>query len=177
MKKRVFLALLLSEEGKAFLRQWTEKYIDLPVRWIAGKDLHVTLVPPFYIGEQELEHAIALLQNIEFNASFKGVFRCITLGPDPSQPRLIWAEGEYDAHIDALTEKLAQVFSQEQGRQFRLHITLARFNNDQYKAFPVKKIDEEIFWEEYFDGIALMESSLGPSGSNYIILAKRNLDK
>ena len=47
VKKRIFLAVDISEQLRRQVEEWREKYQDWPVRWLPSKSLHITLVPPW----------------------------------------------------------------------------------------------------------------------------------
>lgn len=57
MKHRLFIAITLSEELQKEILAWEvlwQKRLDSRIRWLAGKNLHLTLVPPWYeenVGE------------------------------------------------------------------------------------------------------------------------------
>lgn len=49
-------------------------------------------------------------------------------------------------------------------------MTLIRFNPGSFSKFEVKKLDEEVLWQDRVDSFVLMESHLSRSGANYKFL-------
>lgn len=153
---------------------WRRGFSDLPVRWLSGSDLHLTLVPPW---QGEAEEEIEKLQTLAGASSPIDIrFQKIAFGPDPKRPRLIWAEGEYDPRLGGLRDDLRTTlkFEAEERRLFP-HITLARFPEAAFADFPIKKLDEETHWTARFESFALYESHLFPGGAEYEILKEFRL--
>lgn len=100
MSHRIFIALQISANLQNKIANWSQKYSKLPVRWLAGKNLHITIIPPWY--ENNIDHVLEVLKNFNGSISarsknhpdkFQLAFRSIAYGPSPSAPRLIWASG------------------------------------------------------------------------------------
>lgn len=51
-----------------------------------------------------------------------------------------------------------------------MHLTLARFREEDFTNFPAKKLDEEVVWNETASSIVLMQSHLSRQGADYEIL-------
>jgi 2'-5' RNA ligase len=171
MKQRIFIALTLSPAFQAKALAWEEKYAELPVRWLAPKNWHITLVPPWYAEDIEpVKQAIE--KAVRHTAPMMLRFGHIAYGPDLRHPRLIWVEGETPKKLGELSEKLHDAVNRkpERMRELKLHLTLARFRETDFASFPLKKLDERIDWEERADRVALMESHLSRSGADYEVL-------
>ena len=167
--KRLFVAIPISEELQKGILEWEKYFNHLPVRWLSGKNLHITLVPPWY--EDNAEEVAEKLKTIkgEFG-SFDVAFKRVNFGPDPKNPRLIWAENTMPQKILDLKDKVEQALMIEGENRFKFHLTVARFRPETFTSFPIKKLDEVIFWPDKIKSIVLMESHLSPAGADYEIL-------
>ena len=170
MKKRIFAASPVSDNLQAEILEWEKGYSSLPVRWLEGKNLHITLVPPWY--EDDIEHIKEILSSIrEKFGGFEIAFERVTYGPDPKRPRLIWAEGETPKALVALKAKIEEALGiRPESRPFKLHLTIARFRPEDFSQFSIKKLDERVSWHDAVRSFTLMESRLSPGGADYEII-------
>ena len=169
--KRLFVALLVSKPVQEEILRFEMAYAKLPVRWLIGKNLHITLVPPWHTDD--VEEVKGLLETVEGFAPFELAFTHVTFGPDPRAPRLIWAEGETPTALISLRDRITAALGIiSERRSYRLHLTLARFREEQFAAFPVQKLDEPVNWRDTADSFALMESRLARAGADYELLAE-----
>lgn len=184
--KRIFIALPITKEPEIDwpLKLREEKFI----RWIKPKNLHITLVPPWYVADSRMEAQLdrepeslplvaQRLKSLEGKlTSFEMRFDRVRFGPDPKKPRLIWAEGETPQQLWELKTEIEKRLEREpEDRPFRLHVTLARFRAEDFSHFPVKELDKEIEWSEQVKAFVLMESRLSPKGAEYKVLEKVRL--
>lgn len=169
----------ISENLQAEIDAWRGKYDHLPVRWLAGKNLHITLIPPWY--EEDVQSVIDKLKQAgEEFAPFQVLFEKVEFGPDTHRPRLIWAEGEAPKELIELKQKVEETLIQgtaarpesakRESRLFRLHLTLARFRPETFSSFPVKRLNEKVCWRDRIESFVLLESHLSPGGADYEIL-------
>ena len=171
MKQRIFIALPISESLQSEILSWQGQFPNLPVRWLKGKNLHITLVPPFYVNEQELEKIEKALQAVGGFGSFEISFSNVTFGPDPRRPRLIWTEGETPKELIELQQKLQKIFGKEpEKRPFRLHLTIARFRPETFSSFQIRKLNEKVDWRDKVNRVVLFESRLSRDGADYEVL-------
>lgn len=177
---RIFVAVSVSDDIKNRAVDFQKRFENLPVRWLDGKNLHITLVPPW--EEKNLKAAIGNLEKLEgkfkpFEIFFHGVY----FGPNPRLSRLIWAKGEASQEFLILESECEKIFSANKkarksanlahpAREFSLHLTLARFRPEKFFGFPLKNLNEKILWRETVNGVVLMESRLLKSGAEYEIL-------
>lgn len=173
--KRIFVGIKISEKLRSETAAWKSKYENLPVRWIAGGDLHITLVAPWEADDDEIEKIKDDLANTNFVQPFDIEFTKIIYGPDSGDPRLIWAEGEAPKEIIGLSEKLGAALDRKNIRPFLLHLTLARFRPENFSSFPVKNLNDIISWKERVKKLQLFESVLLPEGAKYDILEEFRL--
>lgn len=138
------------------------------VRWLAGKNLHITLVPPFYVDDQELHKVKNALQTVRGFGVFEISFSRVAFGPNLRQPRLIWAEGETPKEMPNLQKKIYEIFGKEpEKRPLKLHLTIARFRSENFSSSPIKKLDEKVDWLDKADRVVLFESVLSSAGADY----------
>lgn len=176
--KRIFIAIPISEKLQSEILDWEKSKPDLQkltVRWLADKNLHITLVPPWQ--EADIESVANKLQDAVKNFKpFEIKFVKVKFGPNENNPRLIWVEGMLCGELADFKEKIESVFGvKKENRPYLPHFTLARFKPEDFAGFAVKNLDEKIFWKEKVDSAAIMESKLSPSGAEYEILRKINL--
>lgn len=172
MNKRIFVAIPISANLQDQARSFADEYTDLPVRWLTGKNLHITLIPPWHT-EDVAAAAVALKSIAGKFAPFAINFSRVAYGPNPRSPRLIWAEGSAPRELINLRKEIAAVLGQTlDARPFVLHMTLARFRPEDFFRFSIKRMDEEVSWNEEVNSTVLMESHLLPGGADYEILER-----
>lgn len=176
-KHRLFIALPISATLKKKISAWKQNYTKLPVRWIKGKNLHLTLIPPWY--EEDYGRIKKLLdQFLKINKtnSLRLKFESISYGPTQSSPRLIWASIKPSIELSSFRNELEKfLISKEipikkEKRLFKPHLTLARFNSKDFLKFPIKKISDKVYWEIKISKYILMESHLSRSGADYELI-------
>lgn len=176
MRRRVFAAIKISDRLTADILDWEKKFRRLPVRWLAGKNLHITLVPPWY--EKNIDEVKETLGQIGgVSGPFKISFQEVKYGPDPGRPRLIWAEGPAPKELLLIKQILEKVLKQKgEKRSFLLHLTLARFRPETFLSFPEKHLKERVNWKDKIKSVVLMESHLSRSGADYEVLEEYRLN-
>ncbi|MEK7192162.1 MAG: RNA 2',3'-cyclic phosphodiesterase [Patescibacteria group bacterium] len=177
IKKRVFVAIGLSQSLQSKILEWERKFRNLPVRWLAGKNLHITLIPPWYAEEKEIEKIKKILNSIGgVIKPFEIKFEKVAFGPAPRQPRLIWAEGAVPGELIKLKTRIEKMLGQKpEKRPFFLHLTLARFRPEDFKSFPRQILNEKVEWKEEAQSFVLMESRLSRLGADYEVLRVEKL--
>lgn len=172
-KRRIFIAIGASEHLQKEILNWVSdagSKLDKQIRWIRPEDLHITLVPPWY--EENVERiASKLLEKIHGRNPFEIRFANVSYGPDPKNPRLIWASGEAPVEIKELKMGVETALGFESGeRPYLLHITIARFKEGDFEHFKIKELNGSIDWRDEVKSIRVMESHLSRSGAEYEIL-------
>ncbi len=176
MKKRVFIGIKAESNLINEIEEWKNKYQNkLNVRWIEKENLHITLVPPWY--EEDLEKVIAGIDQIRALINpFEILFNEVCYGPDYKRPRLIWAKGETSETITKLKKSIEESISiKPENRDFKVHLTLARFKGSDFRSFVIKRIEDRVFWKIKVDTFCLFESLLSPFGAKYIVLKRFEL--
>ena len=54
MKRRVFVAIPVPERVRLKIAAWQRAHADIPVRWTKPENLHITVIPPWYVNEDEI---------------------------------------------------------------------------------------------------------------------------
>lgn len=168
--KRIFIAIKISPEIQKKADDWKAGFAALPVRWISGENLHITLIPP--LEEENILEIISKAEKIRGKIPpFDIEFKIITYGPDFNNPRLIWACGNAVESLVKLKKEIAGLLGAKKLiREFKPHLTLAHFRPEDYFSFPIKKLNERVSWTEKVDSICFMESILKQEGAEYKIL-------
>lgn len=166
MRRRIYVAIAVPEAMQELMLATSRKH-RLPVRWIEGKNLHITLVPPWYADD--VEEVKSRLRRVAKHRPFTVALNNVAYGPK-GRPRVIWATGPTTKDILDLQEHVESALGAHHERPFRLHVTLARFNPDRFR--PAQRINEQVDWSFTVDSIVLMESRLSSAGADYEILEK-----
>lgn len=174
---RIFIALSISEQLRDKALKYRKFYPDPVIRWIEGKNLHITLIPPWEEKEKNTETIKSVLKLIEGKTGpITANFNRVSFGPDSRSPRLIWAVGKAPEALVGFRKTLEETLKKTGERNnLLLHLTLARFKPEDFQFFPVQKIDDEIDWRETFGEFVVMRSRLSPKGADYEILERFKL--
>lgn len=177
MKKRIFIGIFISQELRTKILQLENNYRDLPVRWVKEENLHLTLIPPMQLDDNEVVKAVEKLQTFKNKVGPVEIrFNRISLGPNPRRPRLIWLGGEPNQKLIELKNKLTQILGlRAESRSFRPHLTITRFKPKDYANFPIKDLCEEIDWKETAESFSIIQSECLESGARYTVLEKIRL--
>jgi 2'-5' RNA ligase len=170
MTKRVFIAIDISKTLQEQILQWEQSFRQIPARWLAPRNLHITLVPPWH--EKRVEEVKQALNRAAAETHpFEVQFHRVAYGPHQSEPRLIWAKGMEQKPLSDLKNRLKAWFGQkDENRPWTPHLTLARFRPRAFSAFAMKQLNERVDWIEKVDSVVLMESHLLRGGAEYEVL-------
>lgn len=180
MKRRIFVAIDLTGELKAKIAETIKQWRWLPIRWLEPKNWHITLVPPVYLNDAEVDSLVAALKKSRISKSFVLSFSRVSLAP-PGQPaRMVWLEGETPPELVKLKKKIESLWLTSgslprldaESRPFKLHVTLARFEAGDLKEIEKKTRllgETKVGFEA--KEITIMESRLMPTGAEYEVIA------
>lgn len=180
MKRRIFLALDLPPELKQRLDEAIKQWRWLPIRWLPSENWHITLIPPVYLEDSELESLVAALKRHRFGGPFPVRFSQVVLAPPGVPARMIWLAGAVPAELPQLKKKLEKAWGglgalpqpKAESRPLSLHVTLARFEPGELRELEQKtRVLGEVDFVFEVKEIAVMESHLKPSGAEYETLA------
>ncbi len=200
MDRRIFIGIPVSNDLRERVLVWEKKYQEPnnkfqtnfktptsnpKLRWVKGKNLHITLVPPW--EEQKWQAAKDKLKAVKFKP-FEINFNKIAYGPNSREPappktarrggpRMIWATGSASPQILQLKQSLEKALATKiRGREFYQHMTLARFANGLGAVVALVANPEgeiaKVDWRMKVEKFVLYESRLSPQGSDYEALAE-----
>ncbi|MDD5589884.1 MAG: RNA 2',3'-cyclic phosphodiesterase [Candidatus Portnoybacteria bacterium] len=180
MKKRVFIAINLSEKIKNRLLEFKEKWNHLPVRWTKKDSLHLTLVFIGYVTDDELYNICKIINEVaRRHEPFYLEFERVLYGPPDKPPRMIWLKGKISEELADLRSDLETALSASENaggysaerRPFSPHISLARINMEEWhKLVERPNIEENFKFGLNAASIEVMQSDLKRSGAEYAIL-------
>jgi len=188
-KRRIFIAINLSDGVKNKLMEWQVKWMDLDrkyINWVRKENLHITLAFIGYATDDETYEICKIIRETAKNHSqfFIKLERIITgpassAGKPPKTPRMFWVEGEESQELAELQSDLENALAggnlmKKEARAFKPHITLARFTNQIAKSLP--EINDVFKSSILVDSIDVMQSILRRTGPEYTILESINLE-
>ena len=184
-RRRIFVAINLPNEIKKELFLYSEKWPELPAKWVNKDNLHITLEFLGAVTDEELgEICMAAKEVAERHSSFSLNINKILYGPPKKMPpKIVWAEGaksdELAGFRDDLEESLMEKISfVPENRTFAPHVTLAKINAWGFKGIEPEErpeIDEAIDLFFTVESIEVMESTMKKSGVEYEIIESYNL--
>lgn len=184
-RHRIFIAINLPEEIKKELFAYSEKWPELPAKWTAKDNLHITLEFLGNLTDEEIgEVCMAVKDVVERHNCFNLNINQILYGPpNKMPPRMVWAEGEKSKELSLLREDLEKSLMQKvsfvpEERSFAPHITLARISAWEFKGIEPEErpeINEKTELIFTVESIEVMESELHRGGPQYTILESHNL--
>jgi 2'-5' RNA ligase len=179
-RHRVFIAINLPEDIKKFLAKYREKWSELPAKWTAKDNLHITLEFLGDLTDQEIADACKIVKEVTKRHNVFSInLNKIIFGPAGKfPPRMVWAMGEKskelsDLRSDLQKSLLESVRFSPENRGFAPHITLARISEWQFKAIDPDErpeVNEDINLIFTAETIEVMESKLKRGGPVYEIL-------
>ena len=135
-RHRIFIAINLPEEIKRELFNYSEKWPELPARWTAKENLHITLEFLGDLTDEELgEVCLAVKDVAERSSCFTLNINHILYGPPKKiPPRMVWAAGDESKELALLRKDLEKSLLQKvsfapETRGTAPHITLARIKD------------------------------------------------
>lgn len=184
-KHRIFVAINLPEGIKKDLAKYKEKWPELPAKWTAKDNLHITLEFMGDMSDIELGDICKVVSEVASrHKSFSLDLNKITYGPlKKMPPKMVWVEGEKSDELADLKEDLQeclleQVRFRPDEKGFTPHITLARITEWAFKQIEPEErpeINENIDLSFYVESIEVMESELKRGGPVYTIIESHQL--
>ena len=171
-KKKIFVEINVANSLKRRLAQITAKWTDLPIKWMKEENLHITAAFVGYVDESVLPEICEKVGDAVADfESFDLEFNSIELGPDPSDPRMVWLTGEPCPELGMLNEIIERALGMRPTahKEFRPHITLGRIRAIKWAELAEKpEISEKIKVSMTVDSVSIMESKGG--GAEYVSL-------
>lgn len=175
--KRIFIAIAASPQMRENIREFREDHHELPIRWHADKNLHITLVPPAELSDTDLQKMVSQLNSVSLEKPFEVHFDKIAFGKASHASRQMWATGQAPAELHRLKEQIEQAINYKPDRPFMMHITLGRYKPEEITGLPEEITEANIHWTMLVDNFVIMESHLYPTGADYTILHRFNFQK
>jgi RNA 2',3'-cyclic 3'-phosphodiesterase len=180
---RLFVALEIPDEVRGAIGEMIARLRDVArgARWVKAEGVHVTLK---FIGETPAER-VAAIEGALRGAGAAGIaapiearFRGAGFFPNERHPRVFWAGVDASPNLAELAREVGRRLSplgiDSESRDFRPHLTLARFKSED----GLPRLREEIKKLEPFDfgsirayEFYLFQSQLGAGSAKYTKLA------
>ena len=129
MQRRIFISINIPEKTKKKLILATEKWQDLPVKWIKEANLHITLVFLGFVLEEAILEICEKTRKVCEEANvFDIEFDQIELFPLVEEPRSVALTGKPSEELKNLVNNIEKELeiSNAPKKSFRAHITLGR---------------------------------------------------
>jgi RNA 2',3'-cyclic 3'-phosphodiesterase len=177
---RLFVALDIPAEVRRAIGEMIARLRDVArgARWVRAEGVHVTLK---FIGEMPAERVATVeaeLRGASVAAPVEAKFRGAGFFPNDRHPRVFWAGVEASPNLAELAgsvdARLSKLGIAAEAREFRAHLTLARFKSED--GLPrlrevIKKLEPLDFGSMRASEFYLFQSQLGPGGAKYTKLA------
>ena len=184
-RHRIFIAINLPGDVRKRLAGYGKKWTELPAKWTALDNLHITLL---FLGDVTDEEIGDICLTAKAVASRHGaldvVLNKISYGPDDKiPPRFIWASGEKNEELSALKKDLQDSLEGKVNllpdfKIFTPHVTMARISTFQWRTINPEErpeVNESIDLAFTVESIDVMESELKREGPEYTIIESAQL--
>lgn len=173
MKRKIFISINLPDRVKKRLIQATEKWADLPVKWVREQNLHITL---FFLGFIETEGIPEICEQVRYATAneelFDIEFNKLELH-STDDPKMIWISGEANENLLKLYENIEKELGMfmSSKKSFRPHITLGRIRKHKWQEMSDKPlIDEKYPLVITAETVDIMASDFGDGGQEYTLI-------
>ncbi len=196
-RHRIFIAINLPGDIKKQLAKYYDKWPELPAKWTAKDNLHITLEFLEDLTDMEIADVCKVVTEVsQKTKSFSINLNKILYGPllrqgfEGRAPKFVWVMGERSEELSELKENLQEKLLEKirfkpastqggpEGKAFVPHITLARISEWEFKKFDLDErpeIAEDIDLSFSVETIEVMESELKRGGPVYTILESHEL--
>lgn len=177
---RLFIGIPANENLKKEVKDFYEKEKLPKASWVKVENLHITLK---FLGEVMEKKAMGLIEKFEdllpeLNCK-KYPYDGASAFPDEKRPRVLFLKFNADEEIFLYQKKLEEILMKEgferEEREFKIHLTLARFKfppeKEEFKNL-ILKLSNFNFSPFEVKEIVLFESKLKPEGAEYFPLKK-----
>lgn len=164
---RLFIAVPVSDQVRDVLNNWasTHKKKQPFSKWTHPSDYHITLQFLGETAEQRIPDIISSLQQVKSDRFMLSIGRIGVFGPK-GNPRILWASAENPENAlkelqQQVSEHMAFLGYEQEKREFRAHITLARdYKGDSnFQLSELAELEGVLQWQ--VDRLELMSSQLG----------------
>ncbi len=185
-RHRIFIGINLPGEIKKRLAGYQKQWTDVPAKWIASENLHITLLFLGDITDEELGQVCMVVKDFALkHRSFNISLGKVAYGPEGKiPPRYIWAGGSDNKEASLLKKDLEDALFETvkfniDKNIFNSHITLARIKEWEWRAQnpeEMPEVNETIELTFTVESIEVMESELTRQGPRYTIIESHSLN-
>ncbi len=186
MLHRVFIAINFPEDIKEKLFNFSNRYPNLPARWVKKENIHITLS---FLGNLDDDQLVETIETVKEVAARHNPISIklnkICYGPPKKfPPRMVWVEGEEDNDLSRLHTDLEDTlfnlssyqYKIKENRIFSFHITLARIRSFEFRQLGENiEVNEDLNLNFEVDAIQVVESQLKKTGPKYTLLESISL--
>lgn len=167
--KRVFVGIKVSDEIAECCVKLQVGLVDLPARFIPPDDIHLTLLPPWEMTDEDsvLEQLRVALCHTK-RCTLK--LQRLSYGPNSMRPRLLWIECAPVSEIILLKKELSKAFAVHDRVPFVPHVTIARFKKEDRDKLVHRPVERSVRLRMPVDSVELFQSP-HRGGSGYTVLA------
>lgn len=173
-RQRIFVGVFASPALQKEVAVWVKKFKNVQtkttslIRWLPPENLHLTLVPPWYVEKEEIKKLADQLSKGLMSKPFSLNFKTVSFGPKPRSPRLIWVAAEASEEFAQMQKEFLSLVGQKaEKRELKIHLTIGRFRPESFNSFHLKQLNEAVDWRETVQEVTLAHSKLLPTGARY----------
>lgn len=174
MQRKIFISINLTDRDKKRLIRATEKWQDLPVKWVKEQNLHITLS---FLGHVADDVILKICAKVRKASDEKDIFDIefdrIEIGPSAEDQKFIWLSGEPNEDLKSLVEALEKELGMlaSEKKSFRPHITLGRIRKNKWEALEESpKILEKFPLTITAESVDVMASEFENEGQEYTVI-------
>ena len=175
---RAFVAVELSESIREALAGLigSLRRLDLPVKWVAPENLHLTLKFLGNVPDETMTDVVGIVRRCTEGATpFELAVAGVGGFPSFQRPRVVFVESVESPPTlrelaRCLNRRMTRAGVPRENRPFRSHITLGRVRRPRpigHAARELEALGERSFGAMIVEGITLMKSDLTPDGPVY----------
>lgn len=178
MKKRLFIAIPLSDYFLDIFSNYSREYEFPGLRWIPRENLHITVCFLGNVLEDNISSLIAeLKKEYVYLKPFELEFQKICFAPFHRNPNMVWAVFFDSQEYNTLVEKTYRAVDGFIEKPFQkkksiIHITMGRFKNSYITHRLLLKQPNLKYEILKVSECHLMQSKLTPNGSIYSIVER-----
>ncbi len=166
--KRVFVGIKMSDEIAEALVALQADLADLPARFIPPEDIHLTLLPPREMTDEDyvLER---LREALHHTKRFTLELLRLSYGPNNMHPWLLWVECAAVPEIILLKKELSRAFGIADPVSFLPHVTIARFKKEDQEKLTHAHVLRPLRLSMPVESVELFQSPR-EGGAGYTVL-------
>jgi len=184
-RHRIFIAINLPKEIRRELSKYSEKWQDLPAKWVEQDNLHITLEFLGGLTDEEVGEICVITKDVaERHSCFDLNLNKVLYGPtNKLPPKMVWVQGDKSEELSGLREDLENSLTESvafvpENRTFAPHATLARISTMEWRRIDPEErpeVNETIDLTFTVESIEVMESDMKRGGPVYTILESHQL--